>query len=271
MTVKMNIIAEHWFQSSLRWCSYTDITVSTQRRSGTLIYSGIDIVRCNHLAFVILFDSEVLDEPIRFSNDSNCFHLLLAQLDQFIQDSHIIGFEPTVSKSTHHCGIPCSSVVQCLCHQIDSHKQCEQMLSARRRQLVFFSGTCHKLASVSILLWCKEALDERKTTVLSFTAPGSMSVSSLRCPPKRLSWVDPDFFWTSLWYPVHWNSPPSFHLLWFPVSSPSRYCFLVVCFFWCYWYLAIIAFIFPKFNTILCVSSTKQLCCSLGTFTHLLL
>ena len=60
-----------------------------------MIYVGIDIAKLNHFATAISFNSEILLEPFKFTNDYDGFYLLLSNLAPLDQNSIIIGLEST--------------------------------------------------------------------------------------------------------------------------------------------------------------------------------
>ncbi len=45
-----------------------------------MVYVGIDIAKLNHFTAAISSDGEILIEPFKFTNDYDCFYLLLSNL-----------------------------------------------------------------------------------------------------------------------------------------------------------------------------------------------
>lgn len=60
-----------------------------------MIYADIDIAKLNHFVTALSSDGEKLIKPFKFTNDNDCFQLLISRLDPLDKDSLIFGLEST--------------------------------------------------------------------------------------------------------------------------------------------------------------------------------
>lgn len=60
-----------------------------------MIYVGINIAKLNHFTAAFSADGQKLIKPFKFTNDYDCFYLLLSKLDPLDPDSIIIGLNST--------------------------------------------------------------------------------------------------------------------------------------------------------------------------------